>query len=558
MRRWDLLFNHSQVITPEANLMVDARFTSDNNFYRDYSANPRDRMERILRSNATYRQNFPSFGGSMSFNLNHEKNLDDNTSTSILPRANFRLGQRSIFPQAEGQDELYWHNKFYYSASSDYTNKFSTRATSLGPMKTLKQNILRNSYSLNTSQTLLSYLNFTPSLSVSQEFTDEQTKYRYDSEGDSIVAAKEDGVFVRHTFGLGAGLSTKLYGTFPAGIKNIIGFRHVMTPAVSFNYQPDFSDRFWGYYQYIEDDYGRVYKKDRFGGQFILGGTPSRKSASLGISLANLFQMKRLKGEEAEKLDLFTLNFGTSYNLIADSLNWGSLSTSFRAEPIRGTMVGPVRSMSVNLTTTHSPYSTAPDGRLIDRFYFEGGNLSRGKLLRLTDFSLNTDFSLAPPAKKKADKTMSAGLVEGAEDTAFGEADILDVPPVEDRDRLGKYMDFQPANIPWDLRSSLRYSWSRPNPYIKARSNIWLENSLTVKLTEKWNISYTNRVDLVEGTIVVSGFTFYRDMHCWEGRFIWNISGVGQGFFLKINVKSTGLRDLKVEKRRGQGGFLGR
>jgi len=31
----------------------------------------------------------------------------------------------------------------------------------------------------------------------------------------------------------------------------------------------------------------------------------------------------------------------------------------------------------------------------------------------------------------------------------------------------------------------------------------------------------------------------------------------GQGYFLKINIKSTQLQDLKVEKRRGQGSFMG-
>jgi hypothetical protein len=75
-------------------------------------------------------------------------------------------------------------------------------------------------------------------------------------------------------------------------------------------------------------------------------------------------------------------------------------------------------------------------------------------------------------------------------------------------------------------------------------------------LTKNWSLSYNNRVDIVTGEIVSSGFSFYRDLHCWEGRFIWNPTGVGQGFFIKINVKAPGLQDLKVEKRKGVGGFF--
>ncbi len=557
-RRWDLIFKHNQVVTPTANAMVDAQFTSDNNFYRDYSSNPLDRLERTLRSNATYRQSFPSFNGSMSLNLNHEKDLDANTSTTTLPRANFRLGQRSIFPQAEGQDDLLWYNKIYYSASSDYTNKRSRQKASGGGFLTREQNVLKNRYSLSTAQTLFLYFNLTPSLSVSQEVTDERKDYRYDQEADSIITTPEDGVFVRHTFSMGAGLGTKLYGTFPGWSKKVVAFRHVMTPSISFSYQPDFSEEFWGYYQYLEDNSGGIHKLDRFSGQYLLGGTPSRRSATMGISLANLFQMKRLKGEEAEKLDLFTLNFGTGYNFTADSLNWSNLSTTFRADPIRGTMVGPVRSMSIDLSTTHSPYATTRTGSLLDRFYFERGNLERGKILRLTNLNLSAGFSFAPPTKKKKEEKPEEEFIEMEEDTLSGDVDLPDVPDIQGSNRLGRDMDFKPAEIPWDLRSNFRYSWTRNNPFIEATKTLWLENSLNVRLTTNWSVSYTNRVDLVQGNIVTSGFTFYRDMHCWEGRFIWNISGVGQGFFLKISVKSPGLRDLKVEKRRGQGGFLGR
>jgi hypothetical protein len=76
-------------------------------------------------------------------------------------------------------------------------------------------------------------------------------------------------------------------------------------------------------------------------------------------------------------------------------------------------------------------------------------------------------------------------------------------------------------------------------------------------LTPNWQISYNTRVDLVNHKVVSSGITIYRDLHCWEARLTWNPLGIGQGYFLRINIKSPQLQDVKVERRRNQGSFMG-
>jgi hypothetical protein len=62
---------------------------------------------------------------------------------------------------------------------------------------------------------------------------------------------------------------------------------------------------------------------------------------------------------------------------------------------------------------------------------------------------------------------------------------------------------------------------------------------------------------LIEHKVITAGLTVYRDMHCWEARFVWNPLGIAQGYYLKINIKSAALQDIKVERRRGQGSFMG-
>lgn len=586
-RRYDVNFQHNQTITPNASLLINAAYVSDGSYYQDLSSNPQDRMQRIIRSNATYRQKFKSANGNLEINLNNEKKLDDNTSVSTLPRISFRLGQRNIFPAEEDKKELSWYNKFAYSANFNLTNKqdrnrttqYITLIDSTGNDTTLteydynwmKQGAVNNTYSMVSPQTVMEYFVFNPSLNIKQDFTDFRQNYYLNPADNTILSKKEEGMFARHTFSLNAGLSTKIYGTFPVKFSSVQGFRHVVDPSVSFSYQPDFSKNGWGYYQYIEDTTGTVQKKDRYYGQSLIGNTPSSRSESFNFSLNNLFQMKRSKlvdGEEqVQKIDLFSLSMNTGYNTAASQFRWSNLNTSFRSTPVKGENLGYLNSLMVDFSTTHDFYAYNESGVRIDKFYFEyGNNFKKGKIIRLTSFSADATFRFSPPKTKKSksepntavDSTASSIEFTADEDSLQSEDSPLYVPPIQTVDRFGRNLDFKPPSIPWDLNTTLRYSWSRYSPLSDPNKTLWLENSFNINLTENWAIGYTNRVDMVTRELVSSGLTFYRDMHCWEGRFIWNPVGVGQGFFLKINVKSQGLRDLKLEKRKNEsmGGFL--
>jgi hypothetical protein len=381
-------------------------------------------------------------------------------------------------------------------------------------------------------------------MNINQDITDYRLKYRLNPTTNQITSVKENLYFARHTFNFSTGLNTKLYGTFPVDFWGIVGFRHVMSPSLSFTYAPDFSEPVWGYYQFVEDTLGIVHKYDHFSGQSLLGGTPGNRSENLSINLSNIFQMKQVtvkdEKEETQKIDLFSLNFASSYNFIADSLNWGNLSSSFRAEPIKGAFWGPFNGMTVDLSSSHSFYNT------------------QGSLLRLLNFNANANLRFASKAKSesKVKEFRSESSQAILPDTSDILSEALLLPDATKSERMGKDLNFKPISIPWDWNASFRYNWTHYSPLVPPNETIWLENNFNIKLTKNWSVSYNNRVDLLTGEVVSSGFSFYRDLHCWEGRFIWNPTGVGQGFFIKINVKASGLQDLKIEKRKGVGGFF--
>jgi len=103
----------------------------------------------------------------------------------------------------------------------------------------------------------------------------------------------------------------------------------------------------------------------------------------------------------------------------------------------------------------------------------------------------------------------------------------------------------------WDLNMSLRYTTNRFNP-LNPRDNFWMNANLRVQLTKFWRIQYNARFDLMKRDIISHDIYIYRDLHCWELYFTWTPGGFGRGFYLRINVKSHILRDLKLESRGGR------
>ena len=64
-------------------------------------------------------------------------------------------------------------------------------------------------------------------------------------------------------------------------------------------------------------------------------------------------------------------------------------------------------------------------------------------------------------------------------------------------------------------------------------------------------MQYNSRYNLLDKDLLNHNFSIYRDLHFWEMSINWTPNGYGSGFYLKINVKSPTLRDLKLEQRGG-------
>ena len=131
-----------------------------------------------------------------------------------------------------------------------------------------------------------------------------------------------------------------------------------------------------------------------------------------------------------------------------------------------------------------------------------------------------------------------------------------DTSGTDDLDDFGQNIDFRenPKQISggqlWSTNVSLSYSYNASNPNDIAKT-FWANTNTTIQATPNWRIQHNARFNLVDKTLVSHSFSIYRELHCWEMSLSWTPSGYGKGVYLKINVKSPTLRDLKIEERDG-------
>jgi hypothetical protein len=321
-----------------------------------------------------------------------------------------------------------------------------------------------------------------------------------------------------------------------------------MSPRISFTYRPDFSEPRWGYYGSLQIPDSTEYTWDQFSGN-VFGATSASEQQSVGFQLTNLFQFKRAKEDQVIRRDLFNMNMSVSHNFAAEEFPWSDLSTSFRTSPVAGGGFGPLKSLSIDLTFRHSLYQEI-GGQRIERFVWEDFSWSDPEILRLkqTNISVNTRFSGG--GQRQTSSASGFGGILWQEPETITPSDTIQETPSQSP-------TLQPAwdmiHIPWEMSVSSHYTINRSTD----THTFWISGSIDLELTAKWRIGYTTRLDLDEYDVVSSGLTIYRDLHCWEGRFVWNPIGLGKGYFLRISVKSPQLSDIKLERRRGSGTFLG-
>ena len=401
----------------------------------------------------------------------------------------------------------------------------------------------KHTSSLSTNLKVLKYITLSPNVNYKEVWYLKTTDQQYDETANTVVKDTVNGFEAFREYSGGVSASTTLYGMFNFKKGRLKSIRHVIRPSVSFNYRPDFSF----YYDEVQqsEDPDDVREFSRFeGGVF---GQPSRGlSSSIGIGINSTLEAKVMPKDstetEAKKISILkNLNFSSSYNMAADSLQWS---------PVRVTAGTALfdNKLNLNVNASLDPYALNASGTRINTFNINNG----GSLFRLTAANLSASYSLSNEtfSKKKPDKKKGASTTTsdpnsvslfGSGMTTRNEKDDQD----ESNDKVAKLFG---ATIPWtmSLRYSMGYSNSRRQNEI---SNNSLQFSGKVELSPKWNVGFSSGYDVKRKGITYTNLSFERDLDSWRMSFNWVPFGNTTYYFF-IGVKSSILSDLKYDQRK--------
>ena len=571
--RW----NHRQQLRNNQSAAVNASYYSSGDYNRRTGIEQQKRLNQQAVSNATYSKRWPKSRNSLSINLSSrrdlmaEKKIDQNSiffsnptragqqiniTNNTLPQLAFSHSQRALFPTKSTKKK--WYNNINYNYSSRFTNNlknyFESEAYAIDdsttgyqwvknenndPLEqTFSDYIFSHSSGINMSSKIFKYFNVSPSISLKSDWVNRNYSGFIDSTTGQINKNEVKGFSARTTGSFNINMNTQIYGLFPVKLGKTEAIRHVLSPSIGYSYRPDFSKEVFGknpgYYQTIKQDNGEIAYFDRYSGT-LAGGTPRGENQSMNISLNNIFQAKIVDGDSEKKQDLFSWRMSTGRNFVADNFQWNNLNSSIRANISR--------KLNLDFSMTHDWYDYDKDKNMrIDTFKTNNGLPSP----RLINARFSTGFrfsgkrlSYEPEEEDLIDDTTNVEQrVDGANlaNMFSGTQNIGSNKP--------------PRGDLWSTSASFSFAYNNANPN-NPQKTFWMSSNSTIQFTEAWKIQYNARFDLINQNLVSQTFSIYRDLHCWELSLNWTPSGYASGLYLKLNVKSPNLRDLRFEQRGG-------
>lgn len=537
---WNISFTHNQNISPTLKFDANLRFQS-RSYLQNNSTILNELLTQDITSNATLSKRWDESGNSLTINYSRTQKLDSIDIRETLPGVSFTKSQFYPFKSSTSSRDESWYEKIGVS----YKGRFLNKRNNIGGDLQIRGGI-QHDISVNASPKI-GYFNLSPRFSYVEKWYNKKTKRTAEIVQDisnskmmvqSLASRAENGTIEEdvhdinmiRTFDFSLSTSTKIYGTMQPQILGIEALRHTLTPSISYNYRPDFSDKKWGYYETYQNSDGKFEEYDPYSRE-VFGGVSSGESQRVNFSVGNVFEMKTMKDptdttSEEQKIKLLNLDLSTGYNFAADSLKLSDLRIRYRTE------IGKYLNFQGSSSYTFYNYD---NGRRVNKYL---ADLGKG-LFRLTNLNFAISTSLSGEKLKGEERTGKLDKNEEEFDK-FKEKDYVRLYEDEEND----------FSIPWNLTLNYNYDFSKPtNEKGKIRSNLGV--NLGFNLATNWKIGVRGNYDFQMEEFSAPQVSVYRDLECWEMNFSWNPLGSYTGFRFEIRMKAPELRDIKVTRRRG-------
>ena len=556
---------------------------SNINSYYDVQAN----AENTTSSSISYTQRFPDSPWSLGLTMSLTQRNKDSTLNVTLPSLTVNMSRIYPFKRKKATGKEKWYEKISLQYSGSFTNSITCKESEFFKSSFTKDwnNRLNHRLSSSASFTLLKYISITPSLNFTDRMFFSRVDQSWNEELNQVQKDTVMGFYNVYNFNASVSMSTKLYGYYIPFRKwfgdKVDRFRHVMTPSVSFSYNPDFGAEFWakrygGFYgSYdkpvtVRDEAGNwVPKLDENGLPIYevvnysrFKEAPGRgASATLAFTLGNNLEMKLRNdkdttGKEPYKVYSIIDNFSISggYNFIADSMNWSNFSVNLRIKI-------PKVNYTINLSGQFDPYmyTTTASGAHVrcNEMYWNHGRFPHF-LGTSTSFSYTFNNDVVkkwfekkdkgtPPEEEELDGEDMEALVDETQQNKKSRHENKNNDALTDDGYLF-------AKIPWSLSVSysLRYmpgaEWNEKKNYYKMEFRHNLSFSASLGLGSGWKASTTLSYDVNAKKMAYTSINVTRDLHCWSMSASFVPFGPFKSYTFHIGVNASMLADLKYDK----------
>ena len=553
--------------------------------------NPSLTSQSTRTSSISYSRNFPSIGLSISSSTNMSQNMRDSTIALTLPSLNISLQRIYPFKRKKVAGSERWYEKISFTYSGSLSNSITSKESELLDKSLVKdwRNGMRHSIPVSATFQILKNINITPSFNYSSRWYTYKIKQSWDDTQQKAVKDTIFGFNRVYDYSMSVSANTKLYGFYQPSrlwIKmfgdKLIMTRHVFSPSVSYSMTPDFSEARFGYYDtYVYTDSNGEVRTVQYspysGGMY---GVPGKgKSGTLSMSVGNNLEMKVRTDKDTtgvKKISLIDeLGASMSYNFAAKTRPWSNLNTRLRLKLTKR------YTFSLNATWATYAYEFNDQGKVVvgDRTEYSYGRFGRFQGMS-QNFSYTFSNTTLKEWKEKFNSLFNRYSAddEEAEEDEEDDDDIMDKPKTANANKSsasGKssqgggssnvdedgYVNY---NLPWSFSVSyginmrentkaeidpkrMRYPW-------KYTHNMNMSGN--VKLTNKWNISFSSGWDFTYHDFTTTTMSVTRDLHCFNMSCSMVLKPyTSYNFTIKAN--SSMLSDLlKVKKRSSYNSYV--
>ncbi len=567
-----------------------ATATYTNNNYLGVNTNPAnfrpDNFTTKMSSNVSYSKTFPAAGITLGLNMRHSQDLQ--TKRVDLPLPDLSLNVNNLYPFRKIAKGISSLEKINVRISTVGTNQI-TNSLGLQPKITNGKEVIKqgrvvlvdsvadfnlknlstffknskkgvkHTLPLGTSLKVFKFFTISPSINLTETWYFDKLAWGLDSTRSKAVVTDTIHGFNRvSNYSLSIGMNTRIYGTkfFKEG-KKIQAIRHVINPSISYSYQPDYTTNN-DYFQTLHALKSPTLLSSRRTGVqapqlqpsdftdlilsrhqgFVYGESSRGRSSSMGFGINNSVEMK-VKGKAdtvAKKVSLLnSLSINSGYNFLAKDFKLSQFSLSANTNILDN-------KVNLNLSASLDPYVYRLDsiaektGRIfqtrVDQYIWKNKR-SIGQLTS-ANFAFSTNLNSKGNEKDKdtQKKIVQSSLEESDKKTLLQNADA--------------YVDF---SIPWNLRLNYNVTYSKQG-YLPAQIVQSIRLNGDFSLSQKWKIQYNTGYDIAKKQITQTNFSLTRDLHCWTMSLSWVPFGQFQSYNFFIGVKSSLLKDLKLNRTR--------